>query len=271
MSTNFERQKAQLRCESFLNCQTLVQWNQADFRSLQLNRAQAYLLSSDLREDSKDLYFKGLLSLFEALNSISKNLFSWATIKLYYAVYYFLKSSLAANGIALIRNKSLFYLKAIDGEMPIAKGNKKYNSDHSGTINFFIDLLSGSDILLSQDIESSNVYEWIMHRREQVNYRERTFKEPSHSEFWNYISAQTKAGKLETLVTNYIQDNFVLCFQEEHAILAIPLKRVFLTKQKLDGEGINIEFTKAQRELLIKILPVKMALLIQLTDSIPPP
>ena len=55
MNISFDRHRAQLRCETILNCQTLDQWNVADFKSLQLDKSQASLLSSELREDAKDL------------------------------------------------------------------------------------------------------------------------------------------------------------------------------------------------------------------------
>ena len=266
MSISFDRHRAQLRCESIFKCKTPEQWKQANFKGLQLDKSQASLLSSELREDAKDLYFKGLLSFFEALKSIDARLFSWATVKIYYSLYYFLRCTMAINGVALIRQNSLYYLKAIDGETPVTKGNKKYNSDHSGTINYFIDLFN-SDILLSQPIDTTNAYDWLMNRREQINYRERTFNEPSHSEFWKYIASQIDKGNLEKLIRDYIQDPFLLCFQEENAVLAIPIKRAILTKEKLDNEGIYIAFTNEQRKLLLDLLPVKIQELVILTDS----
>jgi hypothetical protein len=265
MNINFNRQRAQLRCETILNCETLEQWKSANFKSLRLDKSQAYLLSAELREDAKDLYFKALLSMFEALKSIDAKLFSWATVKLYYSIYYFLKCTMAVNGVALIRQKSLFYLKAIDGESPITKGNKKYNSDHSGTINFFIDLF-GSDILLSQSIDTTNVYEWFMNKREQINYRERQFNEPNNSDFWRFIADQIDKRNFETLLKGYIQDKFILCFQEEHAILAIPIKRAILTKEKLDAENIDIGFSNEQKSILLNLLPVKISELVQLIN-----
>ncbi|NOS91718.1 MAG: hypothetical protein HOP30_07335 [Cyclobacteriaceae bacterium] len=266
MNISFDRHRAQLRCETILNCQTLDQWNVADFKNLQLNKSQASLLSSELREDAKDLYFKGLLSLFEALKSIEAKLFSWATVKFYYSLYYFLRCTMAVNGVALIRQKSLYYLKALDGESPVTKGGKKYSSDHSGTINFFKDLFS-SDILLSQDIDTINAYDWIMNKREQVNYRERHFNEPNHSEFWGLIAEQINKGNLERILKEYILDKFVLCFQEEHAILAIPIKRALLTKERLDAENIDIGLIGERQKILLDLLPIKIPELVQLTIS----
>lgn len=266
MNTGFDRHRAQLRCETILNCKTLDQWKLADFESLQLDKSQAYLLSTELREDAKDLYFKGLLSLFEALKSVNSKLFSWATVKFYYSLYYFLRCTMAVNGVALIRQKSLYYLKAIDGESPITKGNKKYNSEHSGTINFFIDLFS-SDILLSQSIDTTNAYDWLMNKREQIHYRERQFNEPKHSEFWELIADQINKGNLKKILNDYIQDKFVLCFQEEHAVLAIPIKRALLTKERLDAEKIDIGLSTEQKIILLDLLPEKISELVQLTYS----
>lgn len=254
MSTSFDRNRGQLRCESIFNCNSLEDWQQADFKNFTLNQAHAVLLTNDLLDDSKDFYFKGLLSFFESLDSIKRNLFSWATVKIYYSVYYFLRSSLALNGVAMIRQKSLFYLKSLNGESPVSRSNKKYNSDHSGTINHFIDLFS-SDILLSQSIASTNVYDWIMNKREQINYRERTFNEPHHSDFWNDISNEINRGNFENLLNQYISDRYILCFQEEHAILAIPLKRALLTKQQLDQEGIAVSINSDKIKVLEDLLP----------------
>jgi hypothetical protein len=255
MSTAFDRYRAQLRCESFLSCTTLEEWAKADFKNFQLNSAQATLLNDDLREDSKDLYYKGLLSLLEGLKSIESKLFSWATVKLYYSIYYFLRATLAVNGIALIRNKSLFYLRALTDEKPVKKDGKNYSSDHSGTIRYFSELYS-SDILLSQTIEGTNTYEWVMHKREQVNYRERRFNEPLHSDFWEYIAEQSIAGNFKVILEQYVKDQFLLCFQREHSILAIPIKRSLLTKERFDQEGIDIGLTLEQREVLQRVFPL---------------
>ena len=263
---NFERYRAQLLCESIYGCRTPEQWHQADFKNLQLNRSQAANLSLELREDAKDFYFKGLLSLFEAVKSINENLFSWATVKFYYSAYYFLRSTMAASDTALIRKKSLFYLRAIEGEKPLSKSHKRYNTDHSGTINFFIDFF-GSDKLLSQNIDGTNVYDWMMSKREQVNYKERYFNEPNCPIFWSSIAEQLRKGNLELILNKYIEDRFILCFQEEHAILAIPLKRAMLTKQILDAENIDINLSKEQSEMLLSLLPIKIEELTLLTKT----
>ena len=257
MNINFNRNRAQLLCESFLNCKNLEEWRNSDFKNFQINNSQAKQLSVELKSDSKDLYHKGILSFFEGLRSIQNSLYSWATVKLYYSLFYFLRCMMALNNVAIIRQKSLFYLKAIAGEKPQTKNNRKYNSDHSGTINYFIDLFN-SYSLLSQNIEGINCFEWIMNKRDQINYREREFHDPGCSNFWEIIESQVKAGRFKDLLKKYILDNFIICFQEEHSILAIPIKQALLTKSKVDDEGITLSFSKVQRDFLLNLIPYNM-------------
>ncbi|MBK6642418.1 MAG: hypothetical protein IPG39_14930 [Bacteroidetes bacterium] len=106
-----------------------------------------------------------------------------------------------------------------------------------------------------------------MSKREQVNYRERRFNEPYQSAFWDLIAQQINNGNLEMLINDYIQDQFILCFQEEHAVLAIPIKRALLTKQRLDDENIKLGFSIEQKKILLDLLPVNIPELIQLTNS----
>ena len=61
-----------------------------------------------------------------------------------------------------------------------------------------------------------------------------------------------------------MQDNYVLCFQEENAPLAIPLKRALLTKDKFDKQGISTDLTIDQKNVLTNLLPFKSIALAQL-------
>ncbi len=261
MIMSFKRGRAQLRCEEYLNCTgDLNKWFHSDFKNYTLSRGQANQLSYDLLEDATDLFFKGLLSLSEALNSTSRSYYSWATIKLYYSVYYFIKASLASKGIAMIRNKSLFYLFAREGAKPVKKSPKGYNSDHSGTIFHFQDLFP-NDILLTNMIEDESVYIWLMHRREQVQYRERSFQEPNNPYFWYHIIEKIKQRNLDDLITEYINDKYILCFQEEHSCMAAPIKRIILTYNDLKNAGIKINLDDGQRKKIIELLTVNDKLL----------
>ena len=141
---------------------------------------QEITLKSALIEDGKDLYYKGLLSLSEAIQSMYHRLFSWATVKAYYSIFYFLRSSLALRGYSLVRNKSIYLLLIKSGISPVKKSSHNYRNDHVSVINIYRDLYSNSDILQSNNIDGINPYEWMMEKRNQINYRQRQLQQEPH-------------------------------------------------------------------------------------------
>lgn len=255
---SFNRSRVQLQCENFLNCNTLEQWNSTNIKELILDKGQAYILRLELIKDTIDLYYKGIVSLFETIKSINEGRYSWATIQSYYGTYYFLRATMGVFEVALIRNKSLFFLKCRENESPHKKGNKKYNSDHSGTIHHFLDLFGNVDELSSQNIEDNNVYDWLMNKREQVNYRERNFHEPNAPVFFNEIKTRRDNGELEDLLKELIEDNYIKIFQPEYAVLSIPLKRAIVTRDKMRIKGIDLGFDKEKREFLRNLFPYRI-------------
>lgn len=254
---SFDRRRAQLKCESLLDCSTLMQWNskQNDFKTFALSAAEAADLRADLRDDSLDHYYKGLLSLCEAISSIDKHLFSWAVVRLYYSVFYFLQGSLASNGYAVIRNKCLYLLKVAEGEVPIKKASKRYRNSHQGVIMIYQDLYKSSDKLQSNTIDGINPYEWLSKKRNQINYRERQFHDPRASYFLSKICQSVTDNKLNSLIQTYLDDEeYLYCFQSDHASLALPIKRALLTRDDLTRAGIDISFPKEKMDLLTELL-----------------
>lgn len=256
---SFKRSRVQLICESLINCPDIQSWyqNRENFENYILTKNDKDRLLNDLNEDAKDFYFKGLLSLCESINSVYRNLYSWATVKIYYSVYYFLRSSLALKGYAVVRNKSLYLLKAEIGERPLKKRGKSYNSTHYGTIQYFKDLFEASDKLQSNLINGQNAYIWLMDRREQINYHEISFHDPSCSDFWEEISEYVNNGTIQNLLIKYFNDvNYIYCFQEDHACLALPIKRAIMTKEDFDDNKININLSIEKIELIKELLKI---------------
>jgi len=257
---SFERYRVQVACERLVGARDLDDWarKRSDFEALTLSDVDCSALAEHLREDAKDIYFKGVLSLCDAVCSIKRNLYSWATVKLYYAVFYFLRTSLAAKGYAIIRNRSLYLLSLRSGERPKKKSSARYRNDHFGTINIYRDIFERSDILESNTIDGLNAYEWLMERRNQVHYRERVFHDPGPAYFLNAVAKYVESKKLESLITLYIDDpDYLYCFQPEHACLALPIKRAILTKRDLLDEDIRLGFNKNQTRLLHTLVRLK--------------
>jgi len=256
---SFDRLRTQVLCETLVGCTDLGQWNtyRAVFESLNLTSEQVHVLKSTLLEDAKDLYFKGLLSLSEAIYSMSRRLYSWATIKAYYSVFYLLRGSLALRDYAIVRNRSLYLLPLKVGESPKKKSSDRYRNDHVCVINVYRDLYANSDMLQSNTVDELNPYEWLMERRNQINYRQREFLDPNPPNFLQLISGLIQSHKLDELITAYVGDTrYLYCFQSNHACLALPIRRLFLTKEEFVKANNSLIFPQEKIDLVRKLLVI---------------
>lgn len=248
---SFDRHRAQMLCENILGCTSFDDFYSTDISTLILDATNAYAFKNSLVDDAKDLFYKGHLSLLEGLAGIENKNYSWAIIKCYYSVFYMIKADLALRDYGLIRHKAIYYLQAVVGATPITKGTRganraKYSGDHKSAINYYKDLFSGSDLLLSQEIDGVSAYEWLMKKREQVNYQERYFNDPNGSDFITYIANEVNEGNFVKLIQDIVSDSFIITFQNEFAPLAIPIKRGILTKSNFDNNGFDLGYTENQ-------------------------
>lgn len=258
---SFDRFKAQTLCENFLDCSSFDEFYQADFANFSLGKTEAFTFSNTLKEDANDLFYKGCLSLAEGINGIKNRQYSWAVVKCYYSVFYMLKADLALKDYGLIRHKTIYYLEAKEGAKPITKGRRgtnrmNYSGDHKSAINYYKDLFSGTDILLSQNITGVNAYEWLMKKREQINYQERYFNEPNAATFLSFIDTQVSSGNLKQLIKEIIEDRYIKTFQPEYATLAIPLKRAILTRQNFTNSGIALNISEDKSVYIKELLAI---------------
>lgn len=240
---SFNRSRAQEYCESLLGCTNLANWNsyKAALESYTLASGAVSPLLDGLHQDAIDFYLKGMHSLGEAIASCRQKRFSWSVIKSYYSVFYFLRSSLALKDYVVIRNKCLFLLRVHPGEQPSRLTANKYRNDHIGAINIYRDLYSSSDLLQSNSINGQNSYEWLMDRRHQVNYWEREFHDPAAPNFLSVIEEDVTNGRFEKRLKTYIKDvSLIYCFQEDHAMLALPIKRAIFTRGDFATCGIHL-------------------------------
>jgi len=222
--------------------------------SLDENSIKNIRLAAD--KDITHFYFKALLSLFEAIDSISKGRYSWATVKIYYSVYYFLHTEILARGTILLRAGGFYRVTLKPGEHFITKKNKEYNSDHSGTIMHFIDMYSKSDPLLTNKIDGMDSYIWLLKKRERINYQERYFNEPSCPDFWSGVmKIGTDKKTLNNTVKTYLNDkSMIYTFQDDHAILSLPIKCLQKTTDIMMKYGYKNIVAADKKKFLKKIL-----------------
>ncbi len=252
---SFDRLRSQYTFESFFGGNTSQQWLQGNaYIQYQLSQTDAITLANALRQDVYDLYFKGSVSICEAMRSIDLKLYSWATIKLYYSIFYFLRCTLACNNVSVIRRgRELFYIRARQGES-LSKAQDR--TDHKGTIYTFMDIYGNSDVLQSNSINGINPYIWMMGKRDEVNYKDREFHDPDAPYFWKEICDMIEKQTLDNVALTFISDtSFTYTFQEDYSCLALPLMRMVLTRKVLSDNGIISLLHEIKKSHLSSILP----------------
>lgn len=255
MSINFDRNNSQVLYESFIGADSESLWNKKDeFKNHRLTYEEKELLRDALKIDALNFFYNGILSFAEGIDAVFNKRFSWATVELYYSLYYLIRASLASKEIAMLRCKSMYRLFARTGEQPFSTGNKKYNTTHEGTISHYKDLFGQSDILLSNNIEGQDVYQWMMNAREIVNYRSAVFSEPDCLEIWECFSQSIDEGNFIKLLEELENDPYVMCFQEEYAAIAIPIKRLQQTISDLSNAGLLSDFSEERLEVIKKVI-----------------
>ncbi len=256
MSISFNRNNSQVLYESFIDVSSVEElWiKKDDFKNHVLTPKEANQLKHALENDAIDFFYNGIVSFSEGIDNAYKKHFSWATVKLYYSIYYLIRASLAVKGIALLRCKSMFRLPAKSGEKPFASTGKRYNTTHEGTINHYRDLYGKSDKLLANNIEDKDVYQWMMEAREIVNYRSAAFSEPECLEIWEHYSKCIDEGEFIDELFRLEEDSYIMCFQEEFAILAIPIKRLQETIEDFSAAGLCLKLSEDRNVHIKKII-----------------
>jgi hypothetical protein len=218
-----ERLKTQMLFQDILgdnDYQKFKKKKAPEIKNFSISRSHTILFQSTLRDDASDFYYKGIVSLSESLIATNFKRFSWATVKLYYSIFYFLRASLCLSDIGYVRKERdgyYFFNNAGNNFISIP------SSDHVAAIELSIKYNSNTDIIQSNSIADHNPYKWLMKQRECVNYTNRTFYEPEFSDTWISISNAIDSDNLTYWITKYLNEN-LYSFLEDHAVLAMPLQ-----------------------------------------------
>lgn len=238
---SFDRFKVQTAIELELGCTDLSKWKdyKRNFKQLVITNNLKDKLLLELKADACDLYFKAIFSIADAISNLAEGRHSWSVVKLYYAVFYLLRVSMATEGLAFVKNYGIYTIKLDVGEKPVQRDKGKYKGknitgDHTTTIATYVSLHNSNDIfdiLQTNTIDGVLVYDWMMNAREQVHYRERTFQEPNHKYFYDKLFNK---NEIKQQVEIYINDTVpIYCFDKDHCCLSAPLKLALLTRDKL--------------------------------------
>lgn len=195
-----------------------------------LSRAEALQLRRALVEDARDAIFSGVLTIGEAVQGLDRKLFTWATVKLYYSVFYLTRAMLGINGIGIFYVKRTPYLwTATAGELPC----KRSGTTHAVVLQAFEGFMPGS-LLLSQAIGADEPFGWLMAKREEANYKIARFSEPSPPTHF----ANVERHGVRRLIGNYVADDtHLFTFDPDHAMLAFPIETMKLAFDALRKAG----------------------------------
>ncbi len=207
-----------------------------------------------LRYDSKDYYFNGLISLVEGLDNASSRRYSWATVKLYYSYYYFLRAELSATGLGVARDeRKLYYLEASAGSSPKPCGGNDHND-----IATLHENMRSSDYINSQSIGGKMPHQWLRSKRELINYRTSRFPEPEIASFWETFDQNMNNDLFESILSKYLTKDSQYWYIEDEAVLALPLKRFLLTKLILDSEKISTGLKSSETKFIEDNYPIQI-------------
>lgn len=253
MSISFKRNRVQEGYENLIRGTSPSDYN-IEFKTHTLTISEANLLSNLMCDDAVDFYYNGILSFSEGINSMYESRFSWATVKLYYSIYYLMRATMACRGHALLRNKSLLSLKVESSAQPVCSDGRSSNTTHEGTINRFVQLFLTTDRLLTNNIEGQNVYEWMKEAREVVNYKSASFSEPSHLELWDKFAEAIKNKRINDLIAALDTDEYIACFQKEFAVVGVPIKRLKETTADIIDAHLCQKISNEQRSFLRRLI-----------------
>ncbi|MBE2281807.1 MAG: hypothetical protein IAE91_15590 [Ignavibacteriaceae bacterium] len=248
---------AQLTNFSFRKKKVQVFFNNLLSKSVKSDQIKNHKLTdasvSDLVEsliaDSGDYYFNGLISLLEGIENAYRKRYSWATVKLYYSYYYFIRSELYALSVGVARDgRKLYSLEAKAQTSPeLLKGG----SDHISVLDLHYKK-HNSDLINTQTINLSTPFNWLRDKREIVNYKINRFQEPAIPDFWEEFDNIRTANSFESTLQTYISKNSMYWYIENIAVIALPLKRLVLTKELLTNKKIVTKPTRAELKFIKK-------------------
>lgn len=251
MNMSIRKCESQLYFENMISSQKKKQFNMVhrrEFKDIQFTDDQAKKIRDLLKEEIAPYYYKSLLSYIESLDAIQNRLYSWATIRLYYSTFYSIKAYLACKDVAIFRaQRKLFYVKAKGKE---SLKSCEQHTDHKGAITTHKKLFKDIDMLFSNSVGDFDAYEWMMNKREEVNYKDLNFHDPVAPEFWSKLSEEIEDNGIGKMVERLVDDDGTYCFQDEYAILGIPTKRIILTVDEMCAQGKTFDILEEKREFI---------------------
>jgi hypothetical protein len=228
---NFKRNDVQEFIESELRCFDIEPWSsfKGKVENWSIDNSNIDRVRLCVQADINSYFFKAFQSFAQALHEISRKKYAWSIVKLYYTTFYLLRCEILLSGNIIIRCKSMYYVKIAVGEKPVRFNPNKYKGDHQLTIALEEKLYKSyelQDPILDNKLDGENPYMWIMGNRDRVNYQMKDFSDPVCDPILNKAFAYFQDNDILSLLRFYNDNDYSICFDMDHAILAIPYKKL---------------------------------------------
>jgi hypothetical protein len=213
-------------------------------RSRVLGPLEAASLTSRLRVDASDFYYSAWISFLDAISGIQKGFYTWATVKLYYSVYYSFSASLSIDDFCAFHFRhSSYSVRAQPGASPQSTTD---GGSHKTILKAF-ERLNPGHALLSQTIDLNVATDWLIGLREDANYRRARFSEPTCENPFLQID---KLGLRKALVAYSSDKSASFAFDPDHAVMAYPLLALQLIGQQVATAGNMKALTDEETKFL---------------------
>jgi hypothetical protein len=238
MNISFKRNDVQEFIESELGCSNIQQWSSyksalETWEITDLNLAQLKLC---VKSDINSYFFKALQSFIQALHEINSKKFAWSIVKLYYTIFYLLRCEILLSNNIIVRCKTLYYAKIDIGEKMQSYNSNKFKGDHQLTIALEEKLYNSGELtdpILNNKIDEKNPYMWFMDNRDRVNYQMKDFSDPLCDVYLNHVIPYFEDKELVKLFQFYNTEDYSICLDKDHALLAIPYKKLQSVYQRI--------------------------------------
>jgi len=206
----------------------------ANVLALRLSANDAVRLRQGLLTDAGNYYYSGLISFLDGSLGLDRSLYTWSTVKFYYSVFYALRCLLALRSHCIYYvNEKPFTCCGIAGSLSAAcKG-----TTHKVVLSLFGQVFAG-DPLLSQPIGGEPALEWLMNRREDANYKQGRFADPTAPDHFLKV---TQLGFRRAINAYLKEASSLYVFDPDHAMIAFPLAALLRARTGLKTQNLQLD------------------------------
>jgi hypothetical protein len=173
-------------------------------------------LDNCLKSDRDGFFINALISYSSAINGIKTNNYSWAFVKLYYSLFYAIKTELSINDYVIFYHMDKLYCtENIVGNTFF----RLHGNSHDAIFDFYSKTYS-NNLFVTNKINNTKSFKWFKDVRDLVNYRINPMTDPDSP-----IKFHVSDKNMRDLLHTYLSDSLnIYTFDEEHAYLSFTTK-----------------------------------------------